>query len=89
VFCVNRGAFGFFAEGSPFPSFTGIFWGRDGFSIALSRIFHGVVFLKEVVYDYKAKKWNRARKVIVQAKQLPDSNNFLGKENTQYIVPGE
>jgi hypothetical protein len=37
-------------------------------------------------YEYKAKKWNRARKVIVKAERLPDAKDFRGKENTRYIV---
>jgi len=37
-------------------------------------------------YDYKAKKWNHARKIIVKAERLPDGDNPSGKENTRYIV---
>jgi DNA polymerase III delta prime subunit len=37
-------------------------------------------------YEYKAKKWDHARKVIVKAERLPDGDNLLGKENTRYIV---
>jgi hypothetical protein len=37
-------------------------------------------------YEYQAKKWSHARKVIVKAERLPDGDNLLGKENTRYIV---
>jgi len=37
-------------------------------------------------YEYKAKTWKHARKVIVKAERLPDARNFRGKENTRYIV---
>jgi len=37
-------------------------------------------------YDYKAKKWDHARKIIVKAERLPDGDNLSGKENTRYIV---
>jgi hypothetical protein len=37
-------------------------------------------------FEYKAKKWSHARKVIVKAERLPDAKDFRGKENTRYIV---
>jgi hypothetical protein len=37
-------------------------------------------------YEYQAKSWNQARKVIVKAERLPDGENFFGKENTRYVV---
>jgi len=37
-------------------------------------------------YEYQAKKWDHARKIIVKAERLPDGDNHLGKENTRYIV---
>jgi len=37
-------------------------------------------------YDYQAKTWSHARKVIVKAERLPDKNDFRDKENTRFIV---
>ena len=37
-------------------------------------------------YDYQARTWSHARKVIVKAERLPDKNDFRGKENTRFIV---
>jgi DNA polymerase III delta prime subunit len=37
-------------------------------------------------YEYRAKTWKRARKIIVKAERLPDKDDFRGKENTRYIV---
>ena len=37
-------------------------------------------------YEYQAKTWSHARKIIVKAERLPDVNDRCGKENTRYIV---
>jgi hypothetical protein len=37
-------------------------------------------------YDYQARTWSHARRVIVKAERLPDKNDFRGKENTRFIV---
>ena len=37
-------------------------------------------------YEYQAKTWNYARKIIVKAEWLPDGDNLDGRENTRYIV---
>jgi hypothetical protein len=37
-------------------------------------------------YDYQAKTWKSARRMLVKAERLPDKNDFRGKENTRYVV---
>jgi len=37
-------------------------------------------------YEYKAKTWNNAQKIIVKAERLPKGDDVDGKENTRYIV---
>ena len=37
-------------------------------------------------FEYQAKTWKNAHKVVVKAERLPDGDNFPGKENTRYIV---
>jgi hypothetical protein len=35
-------------------------------------------------FQYKAKGWDVARKIVVKAERLPDKKDFRGKENTRY-----
>jgi len=37
-------------------------------------------------YEYQARTWSHARKVIVKAERLPDEKDFRGKENTRFLV---